>query len=547
MKKEKVRVLYILTVLFCFALLIPSSSFAKVCKKKKKKNITTQSVEGGVCGWFSKKSKWLAGKELKNGKFLTYSSLIKFAKCKGKNRKVKKLKKKRKTIQALCNNLEAPQSNVTLSALPAVTEMFKAASSQATLQSVSGTPPTISDLANGQVDAADVFFRSGVLDAITAGTPSTTQCDEFWGSDSQDGLSGGMTACYMTEGVGLSFEQVLQGTVSTCYLQNAVTDTTVSDGGVSIVSGTAPSGGLTKIFEPGDSQRVVKIQVANMPGEPGGSGGSSSDEEIFVRVYSTSENSSAGNQYKVDIWFCSNGTPTGTETITVDDNLNFTDVSQGSDSDPQNGGSWKGAVSAALVNSGSSLDFDTSKDRTANVEFQQGSQKMKANIVVTSANLIKQKTYDLTEVSNGPNAARLAYSVASFSGSDFSTLAVKEGAYKDNNLEGTTNTGGFTSAFEYRDTAYFSAPNASTASMLDEVDLTNDSFYLTEPDPTVDLSDVDCNATADIVVQMDFSKSSMQAVANACEVYMQNGFDICSGNQSISSAMNNWNNVCAGP
>ena len=132
---------------------------------------------------------------------------------------------------------------------------------------VVGTPPVLVDIPGQAIK--DLFWQPGVIDALAAGTATPEQCGQFF-AGSQDGTSGGLGACHMAESVGYSFDGILRGDNSLCYMRRCPTPANVAAGGVTVVSGQLPNDDITRVFSVphGSQSRVVKVAVT---GDPGGS------------------------------------------------------------------------------------------------------------------------------------------------------------------------------------------------------------------------------------------------------------------------------------
>jgi len=80
---------------------------------------------------------------------------------------------------------------------------------------VSGTPPKLKELDTTNVDT---YFWNGLVAAInTAGTATSSQANQFWGS--VNGGPAGHGGCFMAQSVGESFGRILQSATSQCYMK----------------------------------------------------------------------------------------------------------------------------------------------------------------------------------------------------------------------------------------------------------------------------------------------------------------------------------------
>lgn len=400
---------------------------------------------------------------------------------------------------------------------------------------VSGTPPTLLEIAESPIK--ELFWRSGVIDEILSGDPSQASCNEFFAGN-QSGTSGGQGACHMTQGVGYSFQPILTSGTSLCYMKNAPTAENMAAGGLSLISGTLPDDDITQLFNApsGSEDRLVQVQATNFPdfGE-----GGPSDENIFIKIFSQDNNRDNGNQYHVQLWFCSanqSDTPRGYNEITVKTNGVFRSVDAGTDF-----GSFESVVQAALSRSGNRLTFDTSRSRSADVVFiSEEGFAFKANIDITANNSIKLKTYDAME-----GNSRKAYSISRFSGTGIDNLRFLEGAYKDEIFQDNELLHSFDGATEFRNTYYAAAGNTELSNQLRSVDFDSNPFYAEEPTLTVDTSAFSCEETPDIVIGMDMSNSALQEVALLCEQNQLNGMDFCRQDEEVAMAEQTFFAVCS--
>ncbi|RIL06368.1 MAG: hypothetical protein DCC75_10900, partial [Proteobacteria bacterium] len=104
---------------------------------------------------------------------------------------------------------------------------------------VSGTAPTLASIPGS--DISELFWREGVIDALASGQPNPEACGEFHAGQ-QDGESGGLGACHLTESVGRAFEDLVSSETSQCYMKNFPTETNLRAGAVVPVSGEFPNG-----------------------------------------------------------------------------------------------------------------------------------------------------------------------------------------------------------------------------------------------------------------------------------------------------------------
>lgn len=402
---------------------------------------------------------------------------------------------------------------------------------------VSGTPPTLTDIAEGSIDIADLFWRAGVVDAVVNSTASTDQCLEFYGGLGTDGTSGQFSACYISQNVGFSFQTILQGGVSPCYLRNAPSQANLDGGAVTVVSGTLPDSGITGIMDapPGTQARIVKMQVANFPGDEGSGG-----QDIFIRIDPAETLEEEGNHYKATLWFCEQGddTPQGVQEIqvTLAGRITSSEISS------RDGQGARSLISGYLRSSGDGIVFDTTKNRRAELVFDSGAgPKFKSEVEITEDDLIIAKSYDSFE------SERKAVSVAHFSGTTMTDFRYDQGAYAysdGSRSESTVN--------EYREPHYVNSQDADAPGGIDlidvrdDIDLVTDSFFQSLDTGSFDTSTESCDVTADIVIALDMAHPLMQAVQSLCEGERLDGMDFCRTNSRVSAAEFNFPNACPG-
>lgn len=178
------------------------------------------------------------------------------------------LVKKPTTIQkSTCKNIVIP-SKVNLSKLPSTAGLVKSAklTSSIKTQTVSGTPPTLSEIVtNGP---STIFWAPGVVSSIASGSPTPEQCNQFF-SGSNDGSSGGFLACYMTQTAGYALAEVVRSGTTMCYMKNMPTEEVFKGGGFTVTEGSLPGGNVTNLFKTpsGSNPRIVKIVMSGDPEE----------------------------------------------------------------------------------------------------------------------------------------------------------------------------------------------------------------------------------------------------------------------------------------
>lgn len=412
-------------------------------------------------------------------------------------------------------------SDVSLSSIPSASTMVKTNSSSAFLDrmgngsfAVSGTAPVVTDL-KANVDA---YFFGGLIAEINAAGSLTqeqksTYSNKFFGQT--DGGPSGQGGCFMAQSVGEAFGRMLEAGTSQCYMKNAAK----AGSGVTFKDGS--TSGIESVFNPGDKDKLVKINVSNMQE---GNSGEKASMDVFIKVYKKDTN------YKVDLYFCANGSVNGYENVTVNkDNGTFTASSYHSDQ----GGKGLSTVTAALKKSGSDYVFDESKDRISESQFTGSWGKFKSYVKIDKDNYIESKMYGTGDYGTNKTYVKAQFGIkdglSGIKGLQFLQAGFK-GAWSNGN---NTNTG--SGAVEWRNTAYASSTsNSLKTNYADKADL-SDAWYAV-PSPSQDLSAYSCSATPDQEIVMDFSKSTVQAIQTICEKERFNDYDMCNSS-SIQSAM----------
>lgn len=412
-----------------------------------------------------------------------------------------------------------------LSSIPSLTALVR--SKQATTSSknvkskaVSGTPPTILEVAQF---VSNYFWEDGLISSIIGSSPSQQQCGDFWGGG-RDGSSSGFTGCYMAQGTAFTLQNMLQFGMSACYLKGFPSQQNLDAGGIEVVSGTLPTGGINQVMSPpsGGTARLVRVNISDPD---------FGDQAAFIKVLAQNQLNAQALTYGFDLYFCS---PDGSVALGYEKTRIATSGRYTSEQGSQEEGSFFGTISAYLTSQGGELIFDPSKDRRVSMlsDFDHGTSK--SELIVTNTNKIYNKELSSFSSSDG---LRSSYSIARFTGSSTADLRFESGAYKDSQPFGD-----FEGAVEFRDSTYVSAPSSSLLSELDQVNLSS-SFYSSLSSPEIDLSPYDCSAEADIVLNLDMTNSFMEGVKQDCEGERLDGMNFCD-NETLQLAMANYNNVC---
>ncbi|MBX7143440.1 MAG: hypothetical protein K1X79_03240 [Oligoflexia bacterium] len=421
-----------------------------------------------------------------------------------------------------CAQLLEPGSASNLSKLPSLANLARAKTSGgASTSSVSGTPPTLPAIALLST-IKDLFWRTGVVDAVAGSTATVGQCSEFLNGLS-DGESSGFSGCYLAQNVGYNFQNIVQSGTSLCYLKHMASQALVDSNTVSVVSGSLPGGDIEQVLAPApSSERIVKVSA----------GGS----YIYIKIFSAADNAARGNQFRYHLWFCNspNSQPTDYEKTTVKLSGEFIANVVGTG---DGSGQFTSTVRAFLTQQDGSIVFDASRDRSANSEFSGSNSSFKSYLVIDGNNVIRSKSYDTFVGFEG----RRSYSVSLFSGTSVSNLRLIAGAYKDKK---DTPGNDYSAEVEYREPAYLSATGTTYGAMLAEVDIDTDPFYSNPANVTTDTSEFSCNASADVVLSFNLASSDGQAVQQTCEGERLDGMDFCNGDSNVQAAYNNYNTAC---
>ena len=428
--------------------------------------------------------------------------------------------------RTVCSGLIPRGKLKSLRQLPDVGQMARAnqaAVSYLKARAVSGTPPLIKAVPD--LDPTTLFWRAGVVEAITGGSPTAEQCNEFWGSP-VDGESSGQTACYMLQDVGRSIGTIQEAGASLCYMQSVPTSGVISSGAVTRTSGTLPSGGLARVFDvpSGSTPRLVKVNAT------GGFGGGST---LFIRVYSQDQLNDAGHAYRYQMWQCVDGSPTNSESTVVRLNGEFV----GTNSNMQNGDTFTSTVRGYLAQSGRSIVFDSARNRTALVNGSNTGYLFKSSFTIDVNDEITSKYYE-----HSGDTERKAYSISHFSGSSSEDLRFLDGALKMS-FDFGESTDSFQGGSEYRDTSYASSPTSDYATRVTAFDIDADSFYSSLEAPSVDLSRLDCEARPTVTLSLNMEAEAMAAVIAECESERLQGFDMCSSD-AVNTAMQAYHTSC---
>lgn len=440
-----------------------------------------------------------------------------------------------KAATKACGKLLAKGKLKSFASVPSVQGLAKSNrnSSAVSVHDVSGIPPTLTSIAGGEVDISTLFWRDGVVSSVAEGSATENQCREFYGGLGTDGTSGQFSACYISQNVGFSFQTILEGGISACYLKNAPTQANLDGGAVQVLSGSLPAGGVGSLFETpsGSTARLVKVQVAGLS--------DLGSENIFIKVYPQQDLDSGGDHYRVDLWQCLSNAATAHSIENMRIKLSG-EVSNNSVRVEESGNSRYSLSAFLQSGSSGSIQFDPARTRQATIAFQSGAgNKFKSEVKIDGNDIITAKTYD-----NFGDNERKAVSIAHFSGSSMADFRYDQGAYKFSDGTRSENT-----VNEYREPNYLNAESAETADGTDLIELRDDislssGFFSNFDLGTFDVSGYDCAAAPDVTLALDMTNPLMQVVQLECEGERLEGMDFCRTNEAVTSAEQNFPNAC---
>lgn len=418
-----------------------------------------------------------------------------------------------------------------ISSLPSSSSLVSSSSSSSSIDpfAVSGTPPTLKEIA-ALPTIKNLFWRLGIIDAI-ANTPTPQQCGEyFYGM--QDGLSGGQAACRMAETVGFSFQSILDGALSVCYMQKFPSAANVSSGGVTVVNGTLPNNDITKIFSPASKKnRIIKVNIEDSQG----------DKLIFIKINSSNKNETKSDFYKATLWFCDPNTlqPDGFNIVDIGDNGLFKTVSGHS----SNTGSKHISTLKGYLKGNGDLSFNDNFERTALFErVQGGNGGTFKSLIKVKGNYITTKSFDTIG-----NFTNKNYIKAEISGTDFDDLKFLQGAFKNFRSKSGNGDESFTGATEWRTLSYLSAPQNSLIEDVEDFSIDDDDFFSSEGSVDFDISKYSCAETADIEVNVDNGNSTVAASLAECSGLQVQGMHFCHDDTQVQNAEQNFFAVCPHP
>lgn len=421
-----------------------------------------------------------------------------------------------------------------LDQLPSVSAMVttNAASSSAlagrigTVAAVSGTAPLLVDLGSGT--AVDTYFFNGLVSTInTAQAATQAQANQFFGQDTNGGPSG-QGGCMMAQSVGENLGRMLQSGTTACYMKNIPNAAT----GVTITGSTKD-----QVFVQTDADKHVKISVSGNDGGGGGGGGGEGGGgggSMDVHIIVAGKTKVGSDVYQANLYFCQGGNVRSKESLTVNRTTGeYTSTSEGSES----GMTHRESVKAYLkVGSDSKITFDASKSRTAIAMGTGTWGTFKGEMEITADDIIKAKRYN-SSTWNDQSGVDKNYSITSFSGTNLKSLRFLEGAFKGANKWGSYSENTYSGATEFQDSFYKAVATSSMKTEVEAFNFASDSFFTDTTVSAPDFTGLDCTATGDIQLTMDFADSAVSAIREKCEADRFENYNMCY-NETTQAAQN---------
>jgi hypothetical protein len=422
-------------------------------------------------------------------------------------------------------------SRLSLSKIPNLSKI--AVSSGSSAQVVTGTAPTLTEILTA--GPTSTFWRPGVVSSIATGSPTSSQCGEFFAGQN-DGESGGFLACYLTQNSVVALSEIVRAGTTMCYLKNMTTAEVLRAGGMRVVRGALPTGGISSLFSTpsGSTPRVIKIGLSS-GGEDGGA------STGILKVFAADQIAASGDLYKYEMVFCEGDSQNPQEIektrITASGAFISNSANEGGGGE---GSRFSGTVTAFLRAEDGSFIFDPSRPRRASfssiIQDRGGAFSNRSEVIISERNELSNKEYSLSS-----RETRKAYSISSFSGSGARSIRFLEGAIKQ-----TFASGDFNGATEFRDSTYLSAPGNRFVSSLSDVDLQSDPFYTGTPEPEALTASITCSTPADVEVEVNMESDAVRLITAQCEGERIDGnIRFCSSSE-LEEAQNRFNSVCQG-
>lgn len=435
-----------------------------------------------------------------------------------------------RAIKNYCGKLAVPEAGAvtSLSKIPNASKLLVARG--VGLSTVSGTAPAIASMSS--IPLKNVFWNSGVIDAIVGNTANASQCNQFY-STSTDGASGGYDACYTAQDVASTISDVIGSGTTLCYMRNIASASSVTNGSLRLVSGSFPASDPAQLFSipSGSTSRIIKIMISGEEDGPPEAG-------FYIVIKSRGENSVAGNQYAYTAYSCEG---TASTPVEVEDTAVKTDNRYTADIISSGENRFSAAIRAYLSEVDGVVSFDSTRDKTIQMVSNQGSSAFKGDMTITPSNYIIAKRYGIF-----PSEIFKAYSVSRFSATSIGTLRFLESAFeRSTSYDSGSTYNNTTSAVEYQDTNYKISTSNVFLPWLTAVDFAVDSFYTSVPSvPTISTT-FNCNSvTPDVVISVNMATETMSAVRNSCEGERFRDVNFCGNDSEVNAASTNFHAAC---
>lgn len=399
------------------------------------------------------------------------------------------------------------------------------------LQSVSGTPPVLNGITS---TTADTYFWGGLVAEVNSNWTSKTNDqknairNQFWGQDTTTPGPGGHGSCMMAQSVAESLARIGESAGTMCYMK-----------GISGNSEVVVTGGSTSdAFTQGADDKVVKVNVTNMPGE--GSRGAAGNMSVFFKIKGT--NTVTSSVYAYDMWMCTNGVVSSKETLSVNKTTGEMTSTMG-DYRSEGGSTNTGSMSLTMKlkkDSAGNITIDPASDRTAISKFKGSWGTFASKVTLTSKDWIYGWRYNSSDWGTDYN-----FSLAAFKGTDADTFAFLQGAFKGSSGKSGSTARTYSGITEFRDTKYVAvsssdlSTDATYAAMdKDNMSTTDDFFKTASTAPTFSSTGLSCSETAAVTIDMDFSKTTIAAIRTSCEGKKHfSNYSMCNSS-TLQTAMN---------
>lgn len=421
-----------------------------------------------------------------------------------------------------------------LALIPDIGTMFNSTSSG--LVAVNGTPPVFSEIKAGTLET----YLSPSVDGIISALQAAMGSNDFSAAQTEiDKFRAAQAKCEVMQSTAWQVQELSQSTNSLCYMSNIGRS---SDPILTYVSGEEVT--QAEFFAQAETDKVRALTISGDPNEGG-------DQRIIFSIPGSATNASS---YRVKLTFCSEGTSTGSDDITVDNSTGtFTYVSTQKGSYQGSTHNWQAVITAKLLDTDGTVSFDTATARSMVAKsagsHQGGSYAFETELSILGGVLNSKVLENFTHEWQGQTfsgSSKNAISVA-YAGTKFSDIRIAEGAGK---RVGQHDTDTYTQqiGFEHNEAVTPSYETVSASTYIDTIaaiDFTTDTLLsktAPEAPDTSSAADADCALTTDSEYSLDMmGNAAMAAIAESCE----SGFD---GNDRTCDALRNqedaiWNTI----